>query len=35
MNPSAATFEKVRELLAEAYDLAVRRRARTGPGDEG
>jgi hypothetical protein len=25
LNPSETTFEKVRELLAEAYDLAVRR----------
>jgi hypothetical protein len=29
LNPSAATFQKVQELLAEAYDMAVRKRART------
>jgi hypothetical protein len=34
LNPSAATFKRVRELLAEAYDMAVRKRARTGQGDE-
>jgi hypothetical protein len=28
LNPSETTFEKVRDLLAEAYDLAVRRDAR-------
>jgi hypothetical protein len=28
LNPSETTFEKVRSLLAEAYDLAVRRHAR-------
>jgi hypothetical protein len=28
LNPSETTFEKVRSLLAEAYDLAVRRYAR-------
>ncbi len=34
LNPSAATFQKVQELLAEAYDMAVRKRARTGLGEE-
>jgi hypothetical protein len=28
LNPSEATFEEVRPLLAEAYALAVNRRAR-------
>lgn len=28
LNPGETTFEKVRDLLAEAYDLAVRRDAR-------
>ncbi len=28
LNPSDATFEKVRALLAEAYDLAVRRHSK-------
>jgi hypothetical protein len=28
LNPSAATFERVKPLLAEAYDIAVRRHAR-------
>jgi uncharacterized protein DUF6194 len=28
LNPSAETFEKLRPLLAEAYDLAVRRQAK-------
>ena len=28
LNPSAETFEKLRPLLAEAYDLAVRRQVR-------
>ncbi len=31
LNPSRATFEVVRPLLAEAYSLAVRRRAKRGP----
>jgi hypothetical protein len=31
LNPSDATFEAVRPLHAEAYDLAVRRYARTQP----
>ncbi len=34
LNPGAATFKKVRALLAEAYDLAVRGRAKAGQGDE-
>jgi hypothetical protein len=34
LNPGAATFEAVRTLLAEAYDLAVRKRAKARPGDE-
>ncbi len=28
LNPSAETFERVKPLLAEAYDIAVRRHAR-------
>jgi predicted DNA-binding protein (MmcQ/YjbR family) len=28
LNPSAATFEAVRPLLAEAYELAVSKRAK-------
>jgi hypothetical protein len=31
LNPSDATFQAVRPLLAEAYDLAVQRYARTRP----
>jgi hypothetical protein len=34
LNPSAATFKTVEELLAEAYDMAVRKRARKNPADE-
>ena len=34
LNPNAATFQKVAELLAEAYDMAVRKRARKNPADE-
>jgi hypothetical protein len=34
LNPSEATFRKVQELLAEAYGMAVRKRARTGQADE-
>ena len=34
LNPGAATFEKVQELLAEAYDMAVRKRAGTGRADD-
>jgi len=30
LNPSAETFEKVRQLLAEAYDVAVRRQEKRG-----
>ena len=30
LNPSAETFEKVRLLLADAYDVAVRRQAKRG-----
>jgi hypothetical protein len=30
LNPSAETFETVRQLLAEAYDVAVRRQAKRG-----
>jgi hypothetical protein len=33
LNPGEATFPRVRELLAEAYDMAVRKRARTGQAD--
>jgi hypothetical protein len=32
LSPSAATFEVVRPLLAEAYDLAASRHARQAPG---
>jgi hypothetical protein len=32
LSPSAATFEQVRALLAEAYALAERRHARRQPG---
>jgi hypothetical protein len=35
LNPSEATFEVVRPLLAEAYDLAVRRQAKVRPGAKG
>jgi hypothetical protein len=28
LNPSVATFEKVKPLLAEAYDSAVKRQAK-------
>jgi hypothetical protein len=31
LNPGAATFETVRALLGEAYDMAVRRHARAAP----
>ena len=34
LNPSADTFKTVQPLLAEAYDLSVRKRARTGQADE-
>jgi hypothetical protein len=34
LNPGAATFERVRPLLAEAYERAVRRHASGRPGDE-
>ena len=34
LNPSAATFKKVQELLAEAYDMAVRKRAKTSQADD-
>jgi hypothetical protein len=30
LNPSAATFEVVKPLLAEAYNLSVRKHARQG-----
>jgi hypothetical protein len=33
LNPSAETFKRVQPLLAEAYDLAVRKRARATPAD--
>ena len=32
LNPSAATFAKVQELLAEAYEMAVGKRTRAGQG---
>ncbi|MDB5308692.1 MAG: hypothetical protein JWO38_2894 [Gemmataceae bacterium] len=34
LNPGEATFEAVRPLLTEAYDLAAGRHARTQPADE-
>jgi hypothetical protein len=34
LNPSDETFQAVRPLLAEAYDLAVRRYARARPVEE-
>lgn len=34
LNPSTATFNKIKELLAEAYDMAVRKRTRSGQADE-
>ena len=34
LNPRDATFQAVRPLLAEAYDLAVRRYARVRPGKD-
>ena len=34
LNPSEATFEAVRLLLAEAYDLAVRRHTKVRPAKE-
>jgi hypothetical protein len=34
LNPSEETFKTVQELLAEAYDMAVRKRAKTRPADE-
>jgi hypothetical protein len=34
LNPSDATFQTLRPLLAEAYDLAVRRHARSRPADQ-
>jgi Family of unknown function (DUF6194) len=34
LNPSAETFQAVRPLLAEAYELAVRKRAKANPADE-
>ena len=34
LNPSDATFQALRPLLAEAYDLAVRRHARSRPADQ-
>jgi hypothetical protein len=33
-NTSEEIFKKVQELLVEAYDMAVRKRARTKPADE-
>jgi hypothetical protein len=35
LNPSEVTFQAVRPLLAEAYDLAVKRRAKSGSGSSG
>ncbi|MBI5761040.1 MAG: hypothetical protein HZA46_21155 [Planctomycetales bacterium] len=34
LNPSAATFQTVRPLLAEAYDLSVRKHVEARPADE-
>jgi hypothetical protein len=34
LNPSEETFKMVQELLVEAYDMAVRKRAKTKPADE-
>jgi hypothetical protein len=34
LNPSEETFKTVQKLLAEAYDVAVRKRAKTKPADE-
>ncbi len=34
LNPSEETFKRVQELLREAYDMAVRKSARTRPTDE-
>ena len=34
LNPGAATFKKVEELLAEAYDMAVRKRTKKNPADQ-
>ena len=33
LNPSEGTFKTVQELLVEAYDMAVRKRAKTKPAD--
>ena len=33
LNPSPATFQAVQPLLAEAYELAVRKRSRANPGN--
>jgi Family of unknown function (DUF6194) len=34
LNPSETTFQAVRPLLAEAYELAVRRHAKRRPASE-
>jgi hypothetical protein len=34
LNPSEETFKTVQELLVEAYDKAVRKRAKSKPADE-
>jgi hypothetical protein len=34
LNPSEETFKAVQKLLAEAYDMTVRKRAKTKPADE-
>jgi hypothetical protein len=34
LNPSEETFKRVQELLVEAYDMAVRKRAKHKPADE-
>jgi hypothetical protein len=34
LNPSAATFESLKPLLTEAYDIAVKRHSRPGKGED-
>jgi hypothetical protein len=34
LNPSEETFKTIQGLLAEAYDMAIRKRAKTKPADE-
>jgi hypothetical protein len=35
LNPSEATFQSVKSLLAEAYEMAVRKQAKAGEGKKG